>query len=234
MPSYSAEALRSVLSVHFLFREMPPAVLDELVRLGTVRTFMGGQEIFQKGDPGEALYGVLAGRVRIYTVSEGGEEVLLDLVERGGIFGEIALIDGSGRSASAAAMRPSDLLEIRREPFTRLLRNNVDVCMDLLGVLCRRLRGTNELVEDLQFLPLSGRLAKRLTNLAKSHGDTVALGTRIKLRLTQTDLATMVGASRERVNRVIGDWQRHDILAVEDGFFVLKAPEKLRPLVDEH
>src|SRR5579859_8248471 len=124
MTRYPPEALRALLARHMLFRDASAALLDGLVKFATVRHFQPNDEVFAKGDPGNTLCGVLAGRVCIYTVSSEGEEAILNILEPGEIFGEIALLDGGPRTASARAMTDVDLLQIHRDHFLPYLRQN--------------------------------------------------------------------------------------------------------------
>lgn len=231
MNRYPPEALRAVLAKHMLFRDTSENILDELVKFATVRRFAAGEEIFQKGDPGTALFGVLSGRVGIYTISSEGEEVILNLLEPGDLLGEIALLDGRPRTASAGAMGPTDLLQIRREHFVPFLQRNPDLCVSLIQVLCDRIRMNVEFIEDTIFLHLAARLAKRLLSLAELHGEPTARGVRIAVKLSQQDLAHMLGATRERVNKELGQWREQNLIAIDDGKITLCKPERLKELL---
>lgn len=233
MTRYSPGALRGLLSRHILFHGVSGDVLDGLVKFATVKHFKPGEEMFAKGDPGNALYGVLAGRVCIYTVSAGGEEIFLNILEPGEIFGEIALLDGGPRTASARAMTAVDLLQIRREHVLPFLRDNPELSVSMLSVLCGRIRMNVEFIEDAVFLHLPARLAKRLQTLGEQHGKPDPRGMRIDLKLSQQDLAHMVGATRERVNRELSLLREEGVIAMEDGMIVICKPERLKALQKE-
>jgi hypothetical protein len=115
--SYTPMMRRQLLSSHFLMSTMPQRALDDLVKFTTVARFEPHREIFGKGDPGDCLYGILAGRVRIFSTSPEGDEILLNVLEAGELFGEIALLDGNTRTASAAAIEQADLMRIHRDHF---------------------------------------------------------------------------------------------------------------------
>jgi CRP/FNR family transcriptional regulator, cyclic AMP receptor protein len=233
MTRYPPEALRALLARHMLFRDASAALLDGLVKFATVRHFQPNDEVFAKGDPGNTLCGVLAGRVCIYTVSSEGEEAILNILEPGEIFGEIALLDGGPRTASARAMTAVDLLQIHRDHFVPFLHDHPELGVSILPVLCGRIRMNVEFIEDAVFLHLPARLAKRLLSLAEVHGKPDARGVRIAFKLSQQDLAHMIGATRERVNKELGLWRERGVIAVEDGMILICEPEALKAMVAE-
>ena len=129
-----------MLSKHFLISTMPEGALDDLVKFTTVARFEPHRVIFSKGDKGDCLYGILSGRVRIYSNSAEGAEIMLNVLEQGDLFGEIALLDGSTRTASAAAIEQTDLLRIHRAHFLPYVKANPDLILAMLTLLCQRLR----------------------------------------------------------------------------------------------
>ncbi len=227
---YSREMLRMPLARHALFRDAPAALLDELVKFAAVRRFETGEEIFAKGDAGSALWGVLTGRVCIYTLSPEGEEAILNILEPGDIFGEIALLDGGRRTASARAMEAGDLLQIYRDHFVRFLHEHPELGISMTSVLCEHIRMNVEFIENTVFLNLAARLAKRLVTLAEIHGKPDPRGVRIAFKLSQQDLAHMVGATRERVNKELGPWRERGLIDFEEGMIVICQPDALKRL----
>src|SRR5688572_7764072 len=181
-----------------LFSELPPSRLAELAQMVRRRTYHRGETIFHKGDPGDSLYLITDGQVKIVLPSDTGEEMTLGVLETGDMFGELALFDGRPRSATMVAVENTEVLLLYRDGF---VGRNPEVATALLGVLSRRLRATNEWIEDAIFLDVPGRLAKRLLDLADRHGKQTGRGVEIDLKLTQQDLAAMVGATRESVNK---------------------------------
>jgi len=233
MTHYPMERLRSLLSQHVLFRNADASILDGLMRFATVRHFRANEEIFAKGDTGQSLQGVLAGRVCIYTVSPENEEIFLNILEPGEIFGEIALMDGGPRTASARAMTEADLLQIHRDHFLPYLRQYPQLALSIIPVLCSRIRMNVEYIEDAVFLHLPARLAKRLLALSDTHGVEYQRGVRIVLKLSQQDLAHMIGATRERVNKELGLWRERGLIAIDDGMIVLRDRARLTQIAAE-
>jgi CRP/FNR family transcriptional regulator, cyclic AMP receptor protein len=233
MTHYPAERLRSLLSQHVLFRHADASILDGLVRFATVRRVRTNEEIFAKGDAGQSLQGVLAGRICIYTVSPENEEIFLNILEPGEMFGEIALMDGGPRTASARAMTEADLLQIHRDHFLPYLRQYPQLALSMIPVLCSRIRMNVEYIEDAVFLHLPARLAKRLLALSDTHGVEYQHGVRIVLKLSQQDLAHMIGATRERVNKELGLWRERGLIAIDDGMIVLRDRARLMQIANE-
>ena len=233
MSRYTSEALRDLLARHLLFRGVPDEVVSGLVKFAIAKHYEEGAEIFAKGDVGDALYGILAGRVCICTDSAEGEEVLLNILDPGQFFGEIALLDGGTRTASARAMIAVDVLRIRRENFLPYLRANPELSVAMISVLCSRIRMNVEFIEDAVFLHLAARLAKRLQALGEQHGKSCPKGVRIELKLSRQDLAHMVGATRERVSRELSLLREEGAIASEEGMIVICKPERLKELLAE-
>jgi CRP/FNR family transcriptional regulator, cyclic AMP receptor protein len=161
-----------------------------LVRLGR------NQILFNQGDPAEALYGVRTGRVAISLVSADGRESVLVLMEAGDLFGEMPIFDGEPRSAQARALEATELLYVPYPPIRAVLEARPALLWTVVATLSRRLRSTDAALADSVFLDVTGRTAKRLLELA-GDADTFSLP------ITQEELAGLVGASRERVNKAI-------------------------------
>ena len=167
-----AQALtaRTVLERNYLFQDLPTETIDSIAALASRRSFGKNKIIFSQGDPGDALYGVASGRVRISACGPDGREVFLNIMEPGDAFGEIAVVDGRPRTAGAVAIEPTTLIVIRRADFLAALERSPDLAMHLLQLFCQRLRWTSDLVEESAFLVGPARLAKRLLVLAALHG----------------------------------------------------------------
>lgn len=208
---------------------MPERVLDELVKFTAVARFEPQHEIFSKGDPGDCLYGILAGRVRIFSISAEGGEILLNVLESGELFGEIALLDGSTRTASAAAMDQTDLMRIHRNHFLPYIRANPDLLLSMLTLLCHRVRWSSSMIEDVAFLPVPVRLAKRLLVLGEHYrqpGSQV-----ISVPLSQHDLGSMIGVSRETTNKQLAIWRSAGIVETAPRTIIIRNSEALRELI---
>src|SRR5690349_835315 len=169
---------RELLSAHYLFGALRPKELEQVLIFAAERVFRHGATIFQKGDPGSSMMAVLRGRVRICSFAANGQEVVFTVIDRGGVFGELALMDGRERSATAVAMDDCVLLVIERRDFLPFLRDNPEVGVRLIEVLCGYVRRISDAVEGLAFLDLPGRLARLLLRLSQTHGRPSASGTR--------------------------------------------------------
>jgi CRP/FNR family transcriptional regulator, cyclic AMP receptor protein len=206
-------AMRQILERHSLFGSLTAGELDQLLKHARVQTFRARQEIFHKGAPGLGLLAVLKGKVRISSVGPDGNQVTLNMIDEGDVFGEIALLDGKERTADAFAMSECELLAIDRRDFVPYLRANPEVALRLLAVLCERLRRTTEQVEDMIFLDAPQRLAKKLLQLAAGGKGTIGL--------SQRELGSMIGLSRESINKQLAHWQQEGVIKLEPGGIVL-------------
>ncbi|MCG8358936.1 MAG: Crp/Fnr family transcriptional regulator [Kiloniellales bacterium] len=206
-----------LLAASYLFRDVDAVTVDRIATLAVTRRFDTGDSIFYKGDPGEALYGVMSGRVRISTSAPDGRDMILYVMQPGEIFGEIAMLDDHERTADAYALEPTRLMLIRRRDFKPLLRSDPALADYFIRLLCRRFRRVNQVIEDAAFLPLSARLAKRLLFLTRNGAESGLGSAAKKLRVSQTELARMLGTSRETVNRALQVWHRHGQVALGRG-----------------
>lgn len=186
------------------FADLADEDLRALMGLARKRTFRSGEIIFHRDDVGQVLYVIKEGKVKICLISPEGQEISLVVLGKGDCFGEFALIDGLPRSADAVALEKVECYTLQRGDFHNAIMKNPQIAIQVMEMLAKRLRKTDEKVEELIVLDVYGRVAKKLLDLADEHGVKVDDGTRIDMRLTQQDLASMVGASRESVNKVIG------------------------------
>jgi CRP/FNR family cyclic AMP-dependent transcriptional regulator len=226
------DARRVALMGSMLFDAMRPEELDEILKFASERRVRRGQTIFQRGDEGSSLMAVLRGRVRISSVSGEGKEVTLNVINPGEIFGEIALLDGQPRSADATATEDTTLLMVERRNLIPFLRQNGDLYLRLLAVLCTRLRRTSTALEEIALFDLPARLARVLLKLAVDYGRTCGNGTRIDLKLSQRDLSNLVASSRESVNKQLRSWRESGVLDLEGGLIILRRPAELERLTD--
>lgn len=217
-------ALRQVA----LFAELPEERLQQLAQMVRRRTYHRGETIFHKGDPGTGLYIITGGQVKVVLPSESGEEAVLAVLEANDFFGELALFDGLPRSATVVAVTNTEVLILHRDDFLGFVTRNPEAAIACFAALSRRLRATDELIEDAIFLDVPGRLAKRLLDLAERHGRRTERGLEIDLKLTQQDLAAMVGATRESVNKHLGWMRDHRLIQLDRQRIVLLRPDELR------
>lgn len=187
-----------------LFAGLADEDIRGLMALAKRRTFRNGEVIFHREDPGQVLYVIKEGKVKIRLISPDGQEISLVVFGKGECFGEFAILDGLPRSADAVALEKVECYTLQRSDFHNAIMKNPKIAIQIIEVLTRRLRSTDQMVEDLIFLDVYGRVAKKLLELADTHGSKVDDGTRIDVRLTQQEIAAMVGASRESVNKVMG------------------------------
>ena len=222
---------RALLETNYLFRDLDPSVVERVAALAITRRLGADEVLFLKGDTGDALYGVLEGRVRISTAAPGGKEIILNVMNPGDVFGEIALLDGGPRSADAAAMTAATLLAIRRWEFLDLMEREPGLARHLLELVCARVRSTSEMLEDAAFLALPARLAKRLLNLATVQGESLP-DDGVALRISQSDLAQIMGTSRESINKHLQIWRREGWIGLARSRVILQDQQALQELVD--
>lgn len=218
---------RAMLAQHFLLAQLDDASLDSLLAVATERQFTNNQVIFQKGDLGTSMMAVLTGRVRISSYSEDGREIILNMIEPGQLFGEIALLDGKERSADATAMGKTTLLTLDRRNFVPFLEQNPKIAIRLFDVLCDRVRQTSEMVESIAFLDFGARLAKLLLHMAENYGQENDRGLLINFRISQADLGNLIASTRESVNRQLNAWVQEGVIVLDHGKIVILDRESL-------
>ena len=211
-----------------LFTSLKPAYLAELATKLITRHYRRGETIFHKDDSGSMLHVINAGQVKITTSSPEGEEVILAILTDSDFFGELSLLDGRPRSATATAMVDTEVFTLHRDDFLNVLGKHTELAADMLAALSERLRRTNVLLEDAIFLDLSARLGRRLMELSEKHGLVTKRGVEIDLRLTQQDLANFVGASRVAINRLLGVFQDKGLIQIDKKRINILHPEEMR------
>jgi len=201
---------------------------EALARSASRRRYHRGDIIFQKDDPGHSLFIVARGSVRIYVPSTQGADLTLAVLGPGHFFGDLSLLDGRPRSASAAALGDTNVVILERSDFVAVIRTRPAAVMSVLAVVVRRLRDTDEMASDLAFLDVGGRLAKKLLELAATNGVKRQDGVLLDMAITQEELANMIGVTRESVNRNLSLFRRIGLVAKEGRRFVLRDPAGLR------
>jgi CRP/FNR family cyclic AMP-dependent transcriptional regulator len=232
MTGSTAVDRRTILRNHALFAHLTPGEIDQLLAHAHAAHYRHGDVIFHKASPGTGMMAVLNGQVRISAPSPDGREIVLNMINAGEVFGEIALLDGKDRTADAVAQTDCELLVIERRSFVPFLMSNPEVALRLLAVLCERLRRTTEQVEDMLFRDLPSRLAKKLLNLAATSGERADGGFRVATRMSQRELGTMVGMSRESVNKQLRQWQLGGIITMDHGCIVLTDERALQKFAE--
>src|SRR5216110_224436 len=168
-----------------MFASLSDEDAQELMSLTKRRTFRSGEVIFHRDDPGQVLYMIKEGKVKICIISPDGQEVSLAVLGKGEYFGEFALLDGLPRSTDAVALEKVECDTLQRSDFLNAILKNPKIAILVLEALSKRLRNTNNMVEDLIFLDVYGRVAKKLLELADAHGVKTEEGVVIDVRLTQ-------------------------------------------------
>ncbi len=193
-----------------LFSGLDPQELQRFCELTREKSYPRGSVILFEDDPGDSLFVVRRGRVKVVLIGEDGREVILGVLGVGEHFGELALIDDRPRSAHVIAMEDSDLLVLRRDDFRARVESSPSVAWSLLTELSRRLRRADEKIGGLVLLDVPGRIARLLLDLAEEGG-----GATIEKSLTHQTIAQMIGASRETVSRAMKEFQDAGWIAVE-------------------
>lgn len=212
----------AILAQVRLFSHLPDEDLAQLAGKLLRRRFERDQIIFHKNDPGSTLYIIISGKVKIVLPSPDGENVLVALLSTGDFFGELSLFDGEPRSATAIAADSTEILTLDQKDLFTYLAEHSQAAVEILGELSLRLRRTDELLSDAAFCNLPARLSKRLLELAARYGQPGENGDiLINMRLKQQDLADMVGATRESVNKTLKIYKQKNMITVNKGYITI-------------
>jgi CRP/FNR family cyclic AMP-dependent transcriptional regulator len=211
-----------------LLSDLPDRLATGLLAHATSRNMATDEVLFLAGDPGDGFYRLDEGLLKVSIESASGAERILAILGTGAIVGDLAIIDGKPRSATVAALRDCKLRFVSRAVFEEFARKEPEIYKYLLKVLATRLRDTDKIVAAGSFLPLKGRVARALLDLANAFGNNVG-GPRIVIRqkVSQSDLAAMAGIARENVSRIMNDWIRAKTVTRLSGYYCLEDPAKL-------
>jgi CRP/FNR family transcriptional regulator, cyclic AMP receptor protein len=212
-----------------LLRKLSSADQDALVRQARLRKFDAGETIFLVGSHVNSMMAVLSGNVKISVSSPDGREVLLAILHPGEVFGEIALLDGKERSADARAMAACELAILDRRDVLSVLDSNPTCWKAFVEVLCARLRQTDQHLAEVALLPVPARLAMAVLRVNSER----EIASRAQVRVSQRELAGLIGASRESVNKSLREWHRAGIVKVDDGFLVILDRTKLEAVAQQ-
>ena len=213
-----------------LFSSAPREMLAGLAARASTIELAANEMLFMKGDSGERLYIVASGFIRIGAMSPEGREVSYGVLGPGAVLGEIAVIDGGKRSADAKATEPTTLLSLDRRDVLAFLHEHPGQALELLKIICGRLRRADEMLDDVVFLSLPNRLAKHLLTLEQIVGSSERPNGKPEIRLSQQVLAEHLGISRESVNKVLSKWEEAGIVSLGRGRIRLENIEKLREI----
>src|ERR1700680_2347450 len=219
----------AVLRRHPIFCDLDPEALDQLCRYAKHATLKRGATIFSKGEPGNSLFAVISGTVKISISSADGRNAILNLIGAGEIFGEVAVLDGQARTADAIANTNCEIFVIDRREFLAFVRSQPVLAMKFIELLCTRLRWTSDQVEQVILQNLPGRLASALIRLTEKHK--LAPGGRT-IAVTQQEISEMVGMTRESINKQLRVWAARNWVRLEHGAIVVLKPEPLQALAE--
>ena len=229
-PTHRGADKRAILRDHYLFGKLTPQHIDRLSACIVTKTVKRGTNIYAKGDPGTSLCAIGAGTVRISVPSVEGKDAVLDVLGKGSILGEIALLDGHPRTADAIAVTDCELFVIERRDFLPLMREEPDIALKLIEILCSKLRQTTEQAAEVMFLDLPSRLAKALMRLLD--GDTAGMQER-KVTITQKDLGNIIGMSRESTNKQLRIWEDKKWVRLERNAVVILAIDSIAAIAED-
>jgi CRP/FNR family cyclic AMP-dependent transcriptional regulator len=202
-----------------LFRDISEADLSSVGSLLRARRLPASTNLFSVEQPGEIAYIILSGTIKVHVEQADGSDVILAILGRGEILGEMSLVDRIGRSASAATMEESMLLWLDRSTFWELIERIPALNRNLVSILSRRLRLANTRIQSLATEDVSSRIARQLLAFAREYGEPLGDGQlRIPLRLTQSDLAELVGATRVRVNQTLAALRREKQISIDENY----------------
>jgi CRP-like cAMP-binding protein len=218
---------QDLLRRHPFFSALSARDAQELSKRTRSRRVAAGHVLFQQGDAGDGLYGILAGRVAFTVDSVNGKGLILNVLGPGEFFGEIALLDGQGRTATAVARDACHLLFIARKEFMAFFGDRPEAMSRIIELLCARLRRSTEYIADTAFLDLSTRLAKQLVTLAQDDGSSPQAA----VRISHAELAAMLGVSRERVSMQLAAWGDRGILDQGRGHLVVRDRQALQHVI---
>ena len=219
----------AMLRKHPIFCDLESEAFDQLCRYAKHATLKRGATLFSKGDPGNSLFAVISGTVKMSISSPDGRSAIFNLIGPGEIFGEIAVLDGQSRTADATANTNCEIFVIDRREFLPFVRSHPALAMKFIELLCAKLRWTSDQVEQVILQNLPGRLASALMRLAEKHepapgGRTIAV--------TQQEISEMVGMTRESINKQLRVWANNNWVRLEHGAIVVLDPESLQALAE--
>ncbi|MGF0538939.1 Crp/Fnr family transcriptional regulator [Agrobacterium sp. ES01] len=220
-----------LLGRSFIFRALDEQSKRELASFAHVKRYRAGEVIFTMGAAGQSMMAIAEGSVRVDIVTPGGRDMTLSELRAGEVFGEIALLDGGERSANVRALTNCALVVVERRSLLDILQRNPKLSIKLIELLCERVRRSDERMIEIAFLDLPSRLARlllRLTVAAPASADKPLS----RLSLSQSEIAKMIGNTRENVNRCLKKWQSAGLVELKDGWLILRDREKLGDLAE--
>jgi CRP/FNR family transcriptional regulator len=231
--AFGGSVAREALRTCGLFGHADEATLDTLAAALRIRRFRKGETVFHQGDPGDALFIVASGSVKVVLPSdEGAEPAIVAVLGPGEFFGELALLDGAPHSATIVAIEATETLVLNRDAFLALIDDQPELRRALLASLAVEIRRLTGHVEDLHFLDLPGRLSSRILRLSVDCQPESDGTIRIAWPYTQSELAGMIGGSRQSVNRLLADLSDEGLVRIERDVLVVTDRDRLARTVE--
>ena len=206
-------ATLTVLTNSTWFRGIAPTLLREIAALSQQRRYHAGEIVFHRDEPGDYLYGVISGSIRVTTHATDGRQLALNTMMAGDLIGEIAVLDGGSRTASGHALEETLVFVVPREQFTALMMRQPTIALHMIELLCDRVRHTSQQVEEAAFLSLSQRLARLLEKFV----DETGAGVPCTITTSQSELGSFLNASRQAVNGALQKWQKAGFITLRRG-----------------
>lgn len=220
------EEYLSTLKKVSLFSSLKEDTLKDILRIAQKRKFGKGKTVCYEGEPGDSMYVVLSGKVKVSLFYD-DKEYILTVIEKGGFFGELSLIDGLPRSANVEAIEDSEFLVIHRGNLIRLIKDNPEISIEIMKTLSERLRSADERIKNLAFLPVEGRILNYLIDFAKKNGIKVKNYLIIEKGPSNNQIANFCGCARETVSRVIKMLKEKGFLRGSKRQYVIFPPEEV-------
>ena len=214
-----------------LFAEFSDEDRTTVASLMIARHYPKHSVLVYEGDPGDALFIVVNGNVAVTRVSNDGKETILTILREGDFFGEMGVLDGSPRSATIKSLRDVDVAILARKDFLDLLAKSPAMSLSLVLALSSRLRETNQAIQAAAYQDIRTRLASLLIHLSKNFGEPADNGTRLTLRLTNQEMANMIGTTRETVNRMLNRFWDEKLIDMRTANIVITDMPKLKTIV---
>lgn len=218
-----------LLGKSFVFEALDEQARQELASFAYVKRFRSGETIFSMGDPGQSMMAIAEGVVRVSMLTPSAREITLNDLQAGEVFGEIALLDGGERSATVKALTNCTLIVLERRSLLDILQRNPKLSVNLIELLCHRVRRSDERMIEIAFLELPVRLARLVLRLTETAPGSPERPLK-KLSQSQSELAGMIGNTRENVNRCLGKWQKTELIRLQDGWLIVENREALETL----
>ncbi len=215
MAEIKKDDTRNLLSDIKLFAGLSPSQMEWVAQRAHRRVFAAGANVMTVEQPGEAVYVILHGTVKIH-IEQGGRDVILSILGGGDLLGEMSLIDSVGRSANAVTLEDSLMLWMDRATFNYILDNYQPVARNLVQILSSRVRLSDQMIQSLATLDVNGRVARQLLAFAERYGREVKDNVQIRILLTQGDIADLVGASRKRVNQTMVSFKEQGLISMDE------------------